>query len=89
MDKYKFIENCQSNYTFGFISLTECMYMIIDRWTEDNGGTMNQDELADMVEYIENDRGWYSLGRIMHGYLWGASTDDALELKGEQLRKQK
>lgn len=87
MNKYEFILNCQDNCSLGLISEAECMYMIIDKWTEENGGHMDESELADMVEYFENEKGWYWMAHMMHGYFWGASTDNEWELKGEQLRK--
>ena len=87
MNKYEFTLNCQDNNALGLISDAECMCMIIDKWTEENGGRMNESELADMVEYLENERGWYWMAHMMHGYFWGASTDNEWELKGEQLRK--
>ena len=87
MNKHEFTLNCQDNNALGLISDTECMYLIIDKWTEENGGHMNESELADMVEYLENEMGWYWMAHMMHGYFWGASTDNEWELKGEQLRK--
>ena len=86
MNKYKFTLNCQDDCSLGFISAAEYMYMIIDKWTEENGGHMDESELADMVEYLE-EIGWYWMARMMHGYFWGASTDNEPELEGEQLRK--
>ena len=86
MNKYEFTQNCQDNNALGLISDAECMYLIIDKWTEENGGHMNESELADMVEYFE-EIGWYWIAHMMHGYFWGASTDNEWELKGEQLRK--
>ena len=87
MNKYKFTLTCQDNNTLGLISDAECMYLILDKWAEENGGHMNESELADMVEYLENEMGWYWMARMIHGYFWGASTDNERELKGEQLRK--
>ena len=86
MNKYEFTLNCQDNNALGLISDVECMYIIIDKWTEENDGYMNESELADMVEYLE-EIGWYWMAHMMHGYFWGASTDNEWELKGEQLRK--
>ena len=86
MNKYEFTQNCQDNNSLGFISDAECMYLIIDKWTEENGGHMDESELAEMTEYLE-ELGWYCMARMMHGYFWGASTDNEWELKGEQLRK--
>lgn len=88
MNKYEFTQNCWVNSTVGFISDIECMDMIIDKWTEENGGRMNADELADMVEYIESIE-WYWMAHMMHGYLWGAAIDDEYELKGEELRNKR
>ena len=88
MNKYEFTKNCWDNYAFGFISDVECMDMIIDKWTEENGGRMNADELADMVEYIESIE-WYWMAHLMHGYFWGAAIDDEYELMGEQLRNKR
>lgn len=86
MNKYEFTLNCQDNNALGLISDTECMYMIIDKWTEENGGHMDESERADMVEYFE-EIGWYWMAHMMHGYFWGASTDNEWELKGEQLSR--
>ena len=57
MNKYEFTQNCLDDYTFGFISDIECMNMVMDKWTEENGGHMDKSELADMVEYFE-EIGW-------------------------------
>ena len=86
MNKYEFTQNCQDNNALGLISDAECMYLIIDKWTEENGGHMNADELAEMVEYLE-EIGWYWIAHMMHGYFWGASTDNEWELKGEHLSR--
>lgn len=86
MNKYEFMQNCWDNYTFGFISDVECMNMIVDKWTEESGGRMDTDQLAEMVEYLEKIE-WYCMASMTHGYFWGASTDNEWELKGEQLRK--
>lgn len=86
MNKYEFSLNCQDNNSLGLISDAECMHMIIDKWTEENGGHMNESELADMVEYFE-EIGWYWMAHMMHGYFWGTSTDNEWELKGEQLSR--
>ena len=86
MNKHEFTQNCQDNNSLGLISDAECMYLIIDKWTEENSGYMNESELADMAEYLE-EIGWYWMAHMMHGYFWGASTDNEWELKGEQLRK--
>lgn len=88
MNKYEFTWACRDNNAFGFISDAECMYAIIDRWTEENGGRMNNDDLVEMVEYIEEEMDWVWMGHMMHGYLWGASIDDKYELIGEQLHEQ-
>lgn len=87
MNKYEFTLNCQNDHALGFISDAECMFMIIDKWTEENGGRMGESELADMVDYLENEMCWYCMARMMHGYFWGASTDNECELEGEQLSK--
>ena len=89
MNKYEFTWSCRDNNAFGFISDTECMYMIIDKWTEENDGHMDADELADMVEYLEDEMEWYWMAHMMHGYFWGAAIDDKYELLGEQLRNNK
>lgn len=86
MNKYEFTQNCLDDYTFGFISDIECMNMVVDKWTEENGGRMDESELAEMAEYLE-EIGWYWMAHMIHGYFWGASTDNEWELKGEQLRK--
>lgn len=87
MSKYEFTWSCRDNNALGFINDTECMYMIVDKWTEESGGRMDTDQLADMVEYLENEMEWHWMASMMHGYFWGASTDNEWELKGEQLRK--
>ena len=88
MNKYEFTWSCRDNNAFGFINDIECMDMIIDKWTEENGGHMNADELADMVEWIESIE-WYWMAHLMHGYIWGAAIDDKYELLGEQLRNER
>lgn len=87
MNKFEFAWSCRDNNAFGFISDAECMYMIIDKWTEENDGRMTEDDLIEMVEFIEEEMYWWWMGHLMHGYLWGAATDDKMELLGEQLRK--
>ena len=64
------------------------MYMIIDRWAEENGGRMTEDDLIKMVEYLEDDMNWYWMASMMRGYFWGAATDNKYELIGEQLRNE-
>ena len=86
MNKYEFTQNCQDNNALGLISDAECMYLIIDKWTEENGGHMDESELAEMAEYLE-EIGWYWIAHMMHGYFWGASTDNEWELKGEHLSR--
>ena len=86
MNKYEFTLNCQGNNALGLISDIECLNMIVDKWTEDNDGRMDTDQLTEMAEYLERIE-WYCMASMMHGYFWGASTDNEWELKGEQLRK--
>lgn len=65
--------------------MAETMDRIIDKWTEENGGRMDKDDLVEMVEYIESIE-WYCMASMMHGYFWGAATDNEYEQIGEQLR---
>ncbi len=86
MNKYEFTKQHFEYYQCGLFSIKESMDKVIAKWAEDNGGVLNADELADIVDYLE-DIEWWSLSHFMHGYIWGASTDNEWELKGEQLRK--
>ena len=88
MNKYEFTWSCRENNAIGFISDAECMDQIIGKWTEESGGRMNADELAEMVEYIE-EMEWYWMANMMHGFFWGAATDNKYELLGEQLRNER
>lgn len=89
MNKYEYTWNCRDNNAFGFISDIECMDMIIDKWTEENGGRMTDEDLCEMVEYLEDEMGWYWMAHMIHGYIWGASIDDKYELMGEGLAKER
>lgn len=84
MNKYEATAIYRQNYELGFWTMTETMDRIIDKWTEENGGHMNADELADMVEYIESIE-WHWMAHLMQGYFWGAAIDDKYELMGERL----
>lgn len=88
MNKFEFTWSCRDNNAFGFISDAECMGMIIDKWVEANGGKMSNDDLIEMVEYLEDEMCWYWMASMMHGYFWGAATDNKYELIGEQLRNE-
>lgn len=87
MNKYEFTWSCRDNNAFGIISDAECMYMIIDKWTEENDGRITDDDLIEMVEYLEDDMDWHWMANMIHGYIWGAAIDDKYELMGEQLRR--
>lgn len=89
MDKYKFTWQCRDDNALGLYDDIETMDRIIDKWTEENGGHMNVDELADMLDFIEGEMDWWWMGHLMHGYFWGAATDDKMELLGEQVRNQR
>lgn len=58
MNKYEFTQNCRDNNALGLISDIECMRMVVDKWTEENGGRMDESELAELAEYLE-EIGWY------------------------------
>lgn len=89
MDKYKFTWQCRGDNAFGFYDDVTTMDRIIDKWTEENGGIMNTDELANMLDFIEGEMDWQWMGRLMHGYFYGAATDDEMELLGERIRNQR
>lgn len=84
MNKYEYTKSCRVNYNLGFWTMTECMDRIIDKWTEENGGRMTEEDLCRMVDYLDLIE-WYDMSRYMGAYLWGACTDDLYELQGEAL----
>lgn len=89
MDKYKFTWQCRDDNALGFCDDITTMDRIIDKWIEENGGIMNTDELANMLDFIEGEMDWQWMGRLMHGYFYGAATDNEMELLGERIRNQR
>lgn len=73
--------NC---YELGFHSLEEAFDRIVDGYFDANGGHMTESNLADMVDDVEAAE-WFDMAHFMHGYYWGAATDDENEMKGEAL----
>lgn len=86
MSKFETTRATKENWLLGLIGLPDAMDLIIGEWTAENGGSMNTDDLTEMVEYVESIE-WYPMASYMQGYLFGASTDDPHEYMGEQRAK--
>ncbi len=80
------INQIWDSWAMGFNSAEECLYRIVDAWTIECGGNATASDMADMIDYVE-EIGWDWMGRYLHGYIFGAPTDDEWEEKGEALRK--
>ena len=88
MNKYETVNVCRDAYDMGFYDLAECMGRIIDKWTEENGGRMSEEELCGMVEYIEAEE-WWDMAHFMQGFFWGACIYDRNEIAGEALAQER
>lgn len=88
MNKYEATAIYRQNYELGFWTMTEAMDRIIDKWTEENGGRMTEEDLCEMVDYLDLIE-WWDMSHFMGGYLWGACIDDLNELEGEALAKER
>lgn len=78
------IEQLRTDELAGRISMITAMDCITEFAMWANEGNMDSDDWADLCDQLDDE--WPAMGRMLGGYIFGATTDDAEEEMGERLR---
>lgn len=77
------IEQLRTEELAGIISMVSAMDCITEFAMWANEG-MNTEQWATLCDLLDDE--WPAMGRMLSGYIFGATTDDAEEEMGERLR---